>query len=63
MGPVSAALGAMFVLETGLWLVLLSSLVLRGVGWLRRPQVQKIIDRIAGVVLIGFGIRLATETR
>jgi threonine/homoserine/homoserine lactone efflux protein len=63
IGVASAVLGAVFVAETGLWLVLLSWCVLRGVGWLRRPRVQTVVDRIAGVVLIGFGVRLAATTR
>ena len=63
VGATSGLLGLLFVGETGLWLALLSSLVLRGAGWLRRPRIQKVIERVTGVVLIGFGIRLATEAR
>jgi threonine/homoserine/homoserine lactone efflux protein len=32
-------------------------------GWLRRPQVRLWLDRFTGVVLIGFGVRLALERR
>ena len=35
----------------------------RGVRWLRRPTVQRWLERITGIVLIGFGLRLATESR
>jgi threonine/homoserine/homoserine lactone efflux protein len=63
VGAASGLLGLLFVVETGIWLAVLSSLTLRGAGWLVRPQVQKVIDRITGVVLIGFGVRLATEAR
>lgn len=63
VGATSAVLGAVFVLETGVWLALLSWCVLRGLGWLRRPRVQSIVDRLTGLVLIGFGIRLAATTR
>jgi len=38
-------------------------MVVRGVGWLRRPQVQRRLVRLTGLVLIGFGVRLATEQR
>ena len=33
------------------------------VGLLRRPSVRKALDRITGVVLIAFGVRLAFEKR
>jgi hypothetical protein len=46
-------LGLLFVAETGAWLVLLSRLVFRGVGWLCRPTVQKTTERLTGAVLIG----------
>jgi threonine/homoserine/homoserine lactone efflux protein len=34
-----------------------------GVGWLTRAKVQRRLERLTGVVLIAFGIRLATESR
>jgi threonine/homoserine/homoserine lactone efflux protein len=63
VGVASAQLGLLFVAETGVWLAVLSSLTLHGADWLVRPQVRKAIDRITGVVLIGFGVRLASEVR
>ena len=59
----SLALGAWFIAETGLWLAVVAWLADRGVRWLRRPAAQRWIERITGVVLIGFGLRLATESR
>jgi threonine/homoserine/homoserine lactone efflux protein len=59
----SLALGAWFIAETGLWLAVVAWLADRGVRWLRRPTVQRWLERITGVVLIGFGVRLATESR
>ncbi|MGI8816330.1 MAG: LysE family translocator [Pseudonocardia sp.] len=53
--------GGLFVIETGLWLVLLVWLVGRGSGWLSRREVRRWLDRITGVVLIGFGARLVSE--
>src|SRR5215472_12038925 len=59
----SLALGAWFIAETGLWLAVVAWLADRGVRWLRRPAAQRWIERITGVVLIGFGLRLVTESR
>ncbi|GAA3396924.1 LysE family translocator [Cryptosporangium minutisporangium] len=32
-------------------------------GWLRRPTVQRAIDRVTGTALIGFGLKLAASPR
>ena len=59
----SLVLGAWFIAETGLWLAVVAWLADRGVRWLRRPAVQRWMERVTGIVLIGFGLRLATESR
>ena len=59
----SLVLGIWFIAETGLWLAVVAWLADRGVRWLRRPAVQRWIERVTGMVLIGFGLRLATESR
>jgi threonine/homoserine/homoserine lactone efflux protein len=59
----SLVLGVWFIAETGLWLAVVAWLADRGVRWLRRPAVQRWIERVTGIVLIGFGLRLATESR
>jgi threonine/homoserine/homoserine lactone efflux protein len=59
----SLVLGIWFIAETGVWLAVVAWLADRGVRWLRRPVVQRWIERITGIVLIGFGLRLATESR
>jgi threonine/homoserine/homoserine lactone efflux protein len=59
----SLVLGIWFITETGLWLAVVAWLADRGVRWLRRPAVQRWIERVTGIVLIGFGLRLATESR
>jgi RhtB (resistance to homoserine/threonine) family protein len=59
----SLVLGAWFIAETGLWLAVVAWLADRGVRWLRRTAVQRWLERITGIVLIGFGLRLATESR
>lgn len=30
-------------------------------GWLRRPSVKRALDRLTGVIVIGFGLRLAVQ--
>ena len=59
----SLVLGLWFIVETGAWLVTLTWMVARGVGWLRGSAAQRWAERVTGVVLIGFGLRLAAETR
>jgi threonine/homoserine/homoserine lactone efflux protein len=59
----SIVLGIWFIAATGLWLAIVAWLADRGVRWLRRPAVQRWIERVTGIVLIGFGLRLATESR
>jgi len=59
----SLLLGVWFALETSLWLGALVWMVHRGAGWLSRSKVQRRLERLTGVVLIGFAIRLATEAR
>ena len=59
----SLVLGLWFIVETGAWLVILTWLVARGVGWLRGSAAQRWVERVTGVVLIGFGLRLAAEAR
>jgi threonine/homoserine/homoserine lactone efflux protein len=56
-------LGLWFAAETGAYLAVLAWMVARGADWLRRSAVQRWLERATGVVLIGFGIRLATESR
>jgi threonine/homoserine/homoserine lactone efflux protein len=59
----SLVLGLWFIVETGAWLAALTWMVARGVGWLRGSAAQRWAERVTGVVLIGFGLRLAAETR
>ncbi len=57
----SLGLGAWFVAETGVWLAIVVWMVSHGIGWLRRPEVQRWLERATGAVLIGFGVKLASE--
>jgi threonine/homoserine/homoserine lactone efflux protein len=61
IGPVTGAFGALFVIETGLYFVLFLTFAQRLMAGMRRPRVRTVLDRCTGVVLVGFGIRLAVE--
>ncbi len=56
-------LGGVFAVLTLLWLAAYAVAVGHASEWLRRPSVRKALDRFTGVVLIGFGVRLAFERR
>ncbi len=57
------ALGGVFVLMTVLWLGTYSVVAARAAETLNRPRVRATIDRVTGIALIAFGLRLATEPR
>jgi threonine/homoserine/homoserine lactone efflux protein len=56
-------LGVIFAALTLAWLTAYSLMVGHASGLLRRPAVRRVLDRLTGVILIGFGIRLALEHR
>jgi threonine/homoserine/homoserine lactone efflux protein len=58
----SLLLGSIFILEGMLYFAILIALADRVVGWMTRPRTRRWLDRAAGVVFVGFSIRLATET-
>jgi threonine/homoserine/homoserine lactone efflux protein len=60
---VPLALGLWFIAETGAWLATLAWMAARGAGWLRRSAVQRSLERVTGIALIGFGLRLAAAAR
>ncbi len=59
----TAVLGSVFVLMTVAYLLLLVAATVRAAALLARPSVRRGLDRAAGVVFIGFGVRLATASR
>jgi len=59
----SLVLGGLFVAMTLTWLSGYALLAARASSVLTRPRVKAALDRISGVVLIGFGVRLALERR
>ena len=56
-------LGGIFAVLTLLWLAAYALLIGRASALLRRSRVRMALDRFTGLVLIGFGIRLAFEHR
>jgi threonine/homoserine/homoserine lactone efflux protein len=56
-------LGGLFVLMTVVWLSGYALVAVKASAVLRRQRVKATIDRVSGVILIGFGIRLALERR
>jgi threonine/homoserine/homoserine lactone efflux protein len=55
-------LGVLFALLTLAWLAIYATL-LGSLRLLRHPSLRKALDRITGIVLIAFGVRLALEHR
>jgi threonine/homoserine/homoserine lactone efflux protein len=57
----SLLLGAVFCLMTFVWLCAYAVAVNRMREALRRGPVKRLLDAVAGAVLVGFGVRLAAE--
>ena len=57
----SMLLATIHFVEGVIWLSVLSFFVARLHAWLGRPRVRRTIEAAAGVILIGFGARLALE--
>jgi threonine/homoserine/homoserine lactone efflux protein len=62
VGPTSLLFGGLYVLETALYFAVMLLLVDRLARALRDDVVRRRIERLSGCVLIGFGLRLATES-
>jgi threonine/homoserine/homoserine lactone efflux protein len=58
----SAAFGAIFIVETAIYFAVLVGLAAKVTRWMNDPRIRRRLERATGVVLLGFGIRLATET-
>jgi threonine/homoserine/homoserine lactone efflux protein len=56
-------LGLVFCLMTLAWLALYSAVVDRARVVLGRPRVRRVLEGVSGVVLVGFGARLAFQQR
>jgi threonine/homoserine/homoserine lactone efflux protein len=56
-------LGGLFVAMGVVWLSGFALVASRASSALRQPAVKRMLDRPTGIVLIGLGLRLATEHR
>jgi threonine/homoserine/homoserine lactone efflux protein len=56
-------LGGVFSAMTFGWLCVYAYLIPKLGGWLNQPMIRRSVDGITGTVMIGLGIRLATEQR
>ena len=61
MAGFSFLLAAIHVAMSVLWFVLLIALARRSVRFLQKPAVVAALDRLAGVVFLGFGLKLAVS--
>ncbi len=61
--PQTITLGALFVAMGLVWLSILVVAASRAISLLRRPAARRVMERVTGVVLVGFGVRLAIEAR
>lgn len=61
VGATSVLFGAIFIALTAAYFALLLLLASRITGWMRDPRVSRRLDRATGLVLVGFGVRLAVE--
>lgn len=61
VGYVSLLLGAIFIVLTGVYFVLLLAASKPVRRWLATTHIRRRLDRCTGLVLIGFGLRLALE--
>ena len=57
----SLLFGSIFVAEGMLYFAVLITLADRVVGWMTRPSTRRWLDRLAGLVFVGFAARLATD--
>jgi threonine/homoserine/homoserine lactone efflux protein len=61
IGAVTLLFGVIFVVETGLYFLLLLKFANRLTSAMTRPKLRRTLDRCTGAVLIGLGIRLAWD--
>jgi threonine/homoserine/homoserine lactone efflux protein len=61
VGATTLLFGVIFIVETALYFAVLLVLAGRVTSWLNSPRIRRRLDAATGVVLLGFGIRLAVE--
>lgn len=62
VGLTTTLLGAIFVLETAIYFAVLLALSARVTSWMSSPRIRRRLDALTGMVLVGFGVRLAMES-
>jgi threonine/homoserine/homoserine lactone efflux protein len=62
IGTTCLIFGAIFVVETAAYFAILLSLAGRVTRWMADAKIRRRLERTTGVVLIGFGARLAIES-
>jgi len=62
VGATSFLFGGIFIALTAAYFALLLTLAARIIAWMRDPRLQRRLDRATGLVLVGFGLRLAVES-
>jgi threonine/homoserine/homoserine lactone efflux protein len=63
VGPAAVILGTCFVAEGIVWLAALALLGERLSAVVSRASVRRRLERMTGLLMIGFGVRLALERR
>jgi threonine/homoserine/homoserine lactone efflux protein len=61
VGWTTFALGAWYAVLTACYFLGLIAVSGTVAGWMRSPRIRRRLDALTGMVLLGFGIRLATE--
>jgi threonine/homoserine/homoserine lactone efflux protein len=62
VGWTTLAFGIFFTVLTALYFIGLIAVSGTIATWMREPRIRRRLDALTGLVLVGFGIRLATET-
>jgi threonine/homoserine/homoserine lactone efflux protein len=62
-GPFIALLVAIHIVESALWFAALIAATQPLGRWLRRPEIARRMNRLTGVIFIGFGAKLALSRR
>jgi threonine/homoserine/homoserine lactone efflux protein len=61
VGLSSLLLGTVFVVLTVAYYLVLLACAARLVDWMATPRIRRRLDAVTGLVLVGFGVRLAAE--
>lgn len=61
--PMGLALGLVHILESMVWFTAIIFATQFARRWLSSPRSARIIDRVTGGILVGFGVSLAVEAR